>query len=136
MPSQRAEELASGAEAEYWDGLLSGDLRIQRCASCGKWHWPAVWRCASCGSWEHRWESVPLEGRVFSWTRTWHPFGGLEALEKPFLTGVIELKGADGARLMGIIEEDDAVAIGDVVTGKISENVCFDNVVPTIRWSR
>ena len=84
MASPAAIALSVGAEADYWDSLLAGELRLQRCAACKAWHWPAVFRCAGCGSWDHVWEQVGLTGKVYSWTRSWHPFGGLEAIEKPW----------------------------------------------------
>ncbi len=135
MPSQTAKALASGAEAEYWDGLLAGELRLQRCRACKKWHWPAVFRCAACGSWEHDWESVALAGKIFSWTRSWHPFEGLERIEKPFVVAVVELEGGGNARLVGIMDGPDDVRIGQNVTGRIAETVFQDQVVPAIRWA-
>lgn len=135
MPSEEAQALAYGAEAEYWDGLLAGELRLQKCAGCGSWHWPAVFRCAGCGSWDHVWEAVELTGTVYSWTRSWHPFGGLEDISKPFLIAVVELAGGGHARLMGIVDDTPEVHIGQKVYGQISTTKCAAQTVPSIRWS-
>lgn len=132
-----ASELATGAEAPFWQGLLDGKLALQRCKGCKSWHWPAVWRCSACGSWEHVWEDVAMRGEIYTWTRNWHPFGGLEALEKPFVIVVVKLDGAHGARLMGILDgETTDVAIGQKVTGRVAQTPYADRSVPAIRWSR
>jgi uncharacterized OB-fold protein len=135
MPSATATALAVGAEAEYWDGLMAGELRLQRCARCAAWHWPAVFRCKDCGSWDHVWEPVDLAGSVYSWTRSWHPFGGLEALEKPFVIAVVQLKGGGGARLVGIMDDPGEVRIGQSVTGRTTTTIHAGEPVPAIRWS-
>lgn len=135
MPSDAAIALASGAEAEYWDGLLAGELRLQRCASCNVWHWPAAFRCAECGSWDHVWEPVALSGKVYSWTRSWHPFGGLEAIGKPFVIAVVQMEGGGKARLIGIMDDPGEVRIGQSVTGRITTTEFAGGSVPSIRWA-
>lgn len=128
--------LAIGAEGPYWEALLDGRLALQKCARCKRWHTPAVWRCSHCGSWDHVWEDVPMRGRIFTWTRNWHRFGGQEALDLPFVTVVVELDGADGARVMGLLDKDSAdVAIGASVTGIRTDTSYADRKVPSIRWS-
>lgn len=128
--------LAVGAEAPYWEALLDGRLALQRCAGCGVWHTPAVWRCNACGGWEHIWEEVPMAGRIFTWTRNWHRFGGQEALDLPFVTVVVELDGANGARLMGLLDKDARdIAIGARVRGVRADTPYGDVNVPSIRWS-
>lgn len=78
-----------------------------------------------------------MRGEIYTWTRNWHSFGGLEALEKPFVIVVVKLDGADGARLMGILEGDTSdVAIGCKVTGRVGQTLYADRSVPAIRWSR
>ena len=127
--------LGEGADGPYWSALAEGDLALPRCAGCGRWHWPAVWRCGECGGWEHRWVRTPMNGRVYSWTRTWHRFAGAEVLGQPFVTVVVELPLASGLRLTGVLEGDgDAVAIGRAVSGTPGATP-FDGLdIPTIRW--
>ena len=135
VASPAAIALSVGAEADYWDSLLAGELRLQRCAACKAWHWPAVFRCAGCGSWDHVWEQVGLTGKVYSWTRSWHPFGGLEAIEKPFVIAVVQLDGGGGARLVGIMDDPGEVRIGQAVNGRITQTPLGAETVPSIRWS-
>ena len=131
-----ASALATGAEAGYWEGLEAGKLCLQKCAKCGAPHWPAVWRCSDCGSWEHVWGDVAMRGEIYTWTRNWHPFGGLEHLAKPFVIVVVSIENGGGARLMGILEGDAPdIAIGRKVTGQAVRTPYGDRDMPTIRWT-
>ena len=134
MISLKTDALATGADAPYWDGLLAGELRLQKCTGCNRWHWPAVWRCSDCGSWEHAWQGVEPSGKVYSWTRTWHAFGGLEGITKPFVIAVVELAAAGGARLTGIMDDPGKVEIGQSVSGMITSTPFGNSLVPAIRW--
>ena len=125
----------TGADQRYWQALAAGGLELPRCQGCGRWHWPAVWRCGDCGSWNHEWLAVPRTGSVFTWTRTWHPFGGLEGIARPFVTVVVALDGADHTRLVGILEGDEGgVAIGAPVMGHIGETTFAGQAIPALRW--
>ncbi len=127
--------LSEGADGPYWQALEDGGLALPRCASCRRWRWPAVWRCGDCGSWDQDWQAVQMAGRVYSWTRTHHPFGGTEGIGLPFVTVVVELPDAGGLRLTGILEGDnEAVAIGAAVTGAVGATVFEGQSIPTIRW--
>lgn len=130
-----AHTLAVGAEAPYWQGLNDGRLVLPRCKGCGRWHWPAVFHCPACGSWEMAWEDVEPRGAIYSWTRNWHRFGGLEALDIPFITATVALPQAGGIRLMGLVEPGDAeIAIGMAVAGQFSTTRCFGSDIPAIHW--
>lgn len=127
--------LTEGADGPYWRALEDGGLELPRCASCGRWQWPAVWRCGECGSWDQTWTGVEMTGRVYSWTRTHHRFGGTEAIDLPFVTVVVELPEAGGIRLTGLLDGDtEAVAVGAAVTGAVDETVFNGAPIPTIRW--
>lgn len=124
-------------DAPYWAALAEGRLALPRCDGCGAWQWPAVSRCGECGSWESSWHDVPREGTVFTWTRTHHPFGGTEGLEKPFVSVVVSIDAAGGKRLMGLYA-DAAIdpVIGEKVTAETVTVAFGDRQVPTLRWSR
>lgn len=124
-----------GAEGPYWEGLAAGRLVLQQCEKCEKWNWPAVWRCGECGSWDHVWHEQPLTGKIFTWTRTHHRFGGTEGLEVPFVTALVQLD-AVPVRLQGLIEGvDGPLRIGTPVSGQISATPFGDAKIPSIRWS-
>lgn len=124
-------------DAPYWAALSEGRLALPRCASCSQWHWPAVARCGECGEWGLTWHDTAIEGTIFSWTRTWHPFGGTEGLEKPFVTVVVAITGAGDRRLMGLLEgvaADAQVPIGAFVTGRVTGTRYGEDEIPTITW--
>ncbi|WP_158085750.1 Zn-ribbon domain-containing OB-fold protein [Henriciella aquimarina] len=130
------EALTSGADGPYFEGLKAGEIRVQKCAGCSEIHWPAVFRCPDCGSWEHVWQTVSPEGRIFSWTRTWHAFGGPAAHKPPFVSVVVSLLDADHVRLIGTLDRPDAaVAIGARVRADITEVDFLDRKIPTLIWS-
>ena len=45
----------------FWEGVRAGELRIQKCASCGKLRQPPRPMCPHCNSLE--WEMVPSSGK-------------------------------------------------------------------------
>lgn len=124
-----------GADGEYWKGLAQGKVRMQQCAGCEKWNWPAVWRCGDCGSWEHAWRDVNPVGRLFSWTRTWHEFGAPAAFGLPYVSVVVELDGAGGRRLIGTMEEGAAdLTIGQRLIGTPIQLEWEGEPMSALRW--
>ena len=81
------------------------------------------------------WTPVELDGRIFTWTRTWHPFSGTESLGLPFAPVLVELPAAGGIRLLGLLEGKGEPRIGDRVTGRIDSTKAFDRTIPSLRWA-
>lgn len=123
-----------GADGEYWAALAQGKLKMQRCAGCGTWNWPAVWRCGECGGWEQIWEEVAPQGRVYSWTRSWYDFGGPRDLPVPYVSVVVELDGVGGKRLLGALEGGEP-AIGLAVTAQVRVSEFEGEALLSLRWS-
>ncbi len=124
-----------GADAPYWEALDRGELALPRCTSCGRWCWPAPFRCGSCGGWTFEWVSLPMTGVVYSWTRVWHPFGGAEDLDKPYVTASVALPQAGGIRLFGLLEPGDRAEIGLPVVGRVCKTRPFGQETAAIRWT-
>lgn len=130
-----ARRISTGADQQYWDALAAGRLTLQICAACGKPHWPAVWRCKECGSWEQAWRDAPMSGAVFTFTRNWHAFGGVEAIGTPFVTVVVQIDDIEGVRLTGLLEGDESdLAIGARVEGRAAVTEVWGDRIPAIRW--
>jgi uncharacterized OB-fold protein len=83
----------------YWDGCREGELRLQRCAGCGRHQfYPRIF-CSHCGSRELTWEAVSGRGVVASFTvirRAISP-----AYEAPYAVALIDL--AEGPRMMAAL---------------------------------
>ena len=126
------------ADDAYWAALEAGELRLPRCAGCGRWTWPAHWRCGECGSWEFDWTALQPRGSVYSWTRTWYAFDRTKerAQDVPYVVVLAEIDGAGGARAMGVLAGDDAgLKIGAPVAGTILPPSEKAKGYPSIVWS-
>jgi uncharacterized OB-fold protein len=54
--------------APYWNGLVQGEVRLQKCGQCGVHQYPAESFCYACGARELSWVAVAGEGSVYSFT--------------------------------------------------------------------
>lgn len=91
--------------AGFWEGTACGELRVQRCASCGETRMPPRPMCPSCRSLEFLWEATSGRGRVWSFVVAHPPLLPAYAEEAPYNVVVVEL------------EEDPAIRfVGNVVT--------------------
>jgi uncharacterized OB-fold protein len=95
--SDRLLPSSDGLNGEFYGFLARGELRLQRCGSCGEWRHPPRHRCAHCGSSEASWEPVSGRGRVYSWTVTHRAVD--PAFTPPYAILVVELD--EGPRLVG-----------------------------------
>lgn len=86
-----------GLNAEFYEWLARGELRIQRCGNCSAWRHPPRHRCAACGASGSEWERASGRGRVFSWTVTHRAVD--PAFSPPYAIVVAELE--EGPRLVG-----------------------------------
>tara|TARA_R110001606_G_scaffold216728_1_gene364627 strand:+ start:18703 stop:19128 length:426 start_codon:yes stop_codon:yes gene_type:complete len=126
----------ANADQPYLDALSEGNLILPVCRHCGCWHWPAPFRCAKCGSWDIGWAPASLEGSIFSWTRTHHPFSGCEAFDTPFVSVVVSLDQPPGIRLLGTLSgPEEELGIGKKVMGYPSQIEAFGKTVPCLKWS-
>jgi len=125
-----------GVDQPYWDGLTRGDLMLQRCDNCDTWIWGPQWICASCHTFDPGWQRVEPVGTVYTWSRSWYPFISELPVERPYVTVLVELSGAGGRRVLGILTGDDTdqVRIGDHVAGHFERD---DGATwPMLRWRR
>jgi uncharacterized OB-fold protein len=86
-----------GPSAEFYAWLARGELRLQRCSSCGAWQHPPRYRCAACGSDSWSFEPATGRGEVFSWTVTHRAVD--PAFDPPYAIVIVELE--EGPRLVG-----------------------------------
>lgn len=111
-----------GADGPYWDALEAGEFKIARCRGCDTWLMPAHFRCGTCGSWEIGWDDVVPEGVLYAWTRNHAVSDVLKERrgDLPYVTVLVELPQAGGARVPGILVGDPpSLKIGARVRGII-----------------
>ncbi|MGW0040060.1 Zn-ribbon domain-containing OB-fold protein [Gordonia sp. NPDC003376] len=127
---------ADGHDQPYWDGLLAGELRLQRCRQCHTWIWGPQSVCSSCYGFDIGWESVQPEGTVYSWSRSWYPYIEELADTLPYISILVELPHAGGRRLLGILTDDpeDTPRIGEQVVGSFERR--DGEQWPLLRWRR
>ncbi|WP_084533292.1 Zn-ribbon domain-containing OB-fold protein [Nocardia fusca] len=125
-----------GLDQPYWDGLVAGELRLQRCGQCGVWIWGPQWICGACHTFDPGWQVVEPVGIVYSWARSHYPFITELADRIPYVTVLVELPAAGYRRVLGILtgEDAEAVRIGERVVGHIEldEGATW----PLLRWRR
>ena len=90
-----------GLDKEYWEATRQHEIRIQHCARCGTFQFPAEWICNKCHSFEMEWTKVAPRGVIYSWERVWHPAHRALAEACPYIVVVVTLTDAPGVRLIG-----------------------------------
>lgn len=83
----------------FWDGARHGELRIQRCADCGRLRHPPGPLCPACHSVNRDHIVASGEGTLFSYVVHHHP--PVPGRETPFVVAVVELP--EGTRIVGNI---------------------------------
>jgi uncharacterized protein len=128
---------ADGRTQPFWDAALEGRLLVSRCTTCGFVHLPPQPRCFNCQGDAFEWQEVPGTGTIYSYTVVRHPLAPNLADAVPYVSGVIELDGTQGAGarvIANIINCDpEAVSIGDkvrVVFDRLSDTLALPRFMP------
>jgi uncharacterized protein len=56
-----------GADRPFWQALRHGEVRVQRCGSCGACRFPATLFCPHCRSETSEWHAVEPTGIIETW---------------------------------------------------------------------
>ena len=96
--------------AFFWAGTALGELRIQRCGSCGALRHPPGPLCTACGSARPGYVVAVGTGQVFSYVVHHHP--PVPGKRLPFMIALVELD--EGVRMVGELVgvEPERVGIG------------------------
>lgn len=89
----------------YWDGLAAGELRFQRCQSCGHAWLPPREECPQCLLPDWRFEVSAGTGMLISWVVYHRAFHAYFADKVPYYVAVVEL--TEGPRLITNLVFDD-----------------------------
>jgi uncharacterized OB-fold protein len=127
--------------APFWDGCAAGELRVQRCASCGRTRMPPRPMCPWCRSRDANWEATSGRGRVWSFVVAHPPLLAAYAEQAPYNVVVVELEEDPSIRFIGNVVADPDGRLDDVhpSTLEIGQpvEVCFAAPVDGIalpRW--
>jgi uncharacterized OB-fold protein len=102
---------------EFWDACRRRELRLQRCSDCGRFRHPPIPGCPHCGSPRSHWPQVSGRGTVFSYTVVHHAAIPSLASQVPYVVVVVEVEGAEGARMISNLLDTapEAVSVGMAV---------------------
>ncbi|TYB42380.1 hypothetical protein FXF69_31690 [Actinomadura chibensis] len=68
----------------FWDGCAAGELRLQKCADCGRRRFPDSPVCPDCLSGSASWEAVSGAGTIWSWCTMHQKYFAAFADEVPY----------------------------------------------------
>jgi uncharacterized OB-fold protein len=118
----------------FWDNALGGRLSASRCKHCGTFHLPPQPFCFACQHRNFEWIELPGTGTIYTYTVVRHPLRAQLTEVVPYVAGIIELDGTQGAgaRMQANIVNCDPekIRIGDKV------RVVFDQVSDTLAVTR
>jgi uncharacterized protein len=100
--------------AGFWEGTAAGELRIQRCANCGRLRFPPRPMCPHCQSLDHEWKPMSGRGRIWSFVVPHPPLLPAFSELAPYNVVVVELDEDPAIRLVGNLLESADGQINDV----------------------
>jgi uncharacterized OB-fold protein len=119
FPATLTDSFADERTRPFWDAALEGRLMATRCTNCGTFVLPPTVYCFACQHREFEWVELPGTGTVYAFTVVRHALSPQLEGVVPYVSGVIELDGTQGAgarMIANIVDCDpDAVRIGDKV---------------------
>ncbi len=83
--------------APFWEAALRGELRMQRCSSCGHIRFPPATLCPRCWSETYEWSLLSGKGKVFSWVVVYQSQHPAFNADTPYNVAIVELE--EGPRL-------------------------------------
>jgi uncharacterized OB-fold protein len=135
-------DLEEPTAAGFWDGTARGELRVQACASCGKWRMPPRPMCPYCRSTDVKWDRTSGRGRVWSFIVPHPPLLPAYAEKAPYNAIIVELEEEPMIRYAGnlVATADGEINEIDPATITIGEpvSVVFHQIedVHLPRWVR
>jgi len=119
FPSILTETYADETTQPFWDAAAEDRLVAPRCTTCGTFRVPPSPFCFECQQQAVEWVELPGTGTVFTFTVVRHPLHPDLGPACPYVSGVVELDGTQGAgarMIVNFVDCDPAtLAIGDPV---------------------
>lgn len=116
----------------YFEGGLRGELRLQRCTSCGHRWFPASTHCPRCLATEHEWAPVSGHGRVWSWIVMHQRYFKAFESEIPYNVALVQLE--EGPLMMSALVDIPPADIRcDLPVQVVFERVTDEIALPKFR---
>jgi uncharacterized OB-fold protein len=114
----------ASADAPFWQALRRRELRMQRCADCGTYRFPAARTCPRCRADQSEWTAVEPTGVI----ETWCVFHRAYFDDLPVPYTVIQVRLDCGVRLFSnpVAIETHALRIG------LPVEAAFDDITPEV----
>lgn len=112
-PDIRALQIPTDAWTQpFWDATAAGELRLPRCADCGRFRWPPGPFCPACRSQNLQWVA-PGAARIYSYTLLREP-SETDGTFRVIAPALVEFAGVDHVRLLAAIVDTplDEIRIG------------------------
>lgn len=90
LTEKRPDRTLGGPHSEFWDWCAKGELRLQKCTSCGQYTWPPTEACEACGG-AMEWQRMSGRGKLASWCTFERPYYG-DMMPVPYDTILVELE--------------------------------------------
>ncbi|MGE0878753.1 MAG: Zn-ribbon domain-containing OB-fold protein [Acidimicrobiia bacterium] len=133
-PAQLPDPFADEWTQPFWTAALDGKLTCAKCTNCGTFRMPPGEFCFECQHQAIEWVDLPGTATIYSFTVVRHPLRPDLAEVVPYVSGVVELDGTQGAgarMVVNIVDCDpETVRIGDKV------EVVFEKVSDTFAQPR
>jgi uncharacterized protein len=136
-PSPLKDSYADETTKPFWDAAVDGRLVAPRCTTCGTFVLPPQPRCFECQGTSFDWVELPGTGTIYTFTVVRHPLAAHLSEAVPYVGGVVELDGTQGAgarMIVNIVDVDpDTVQIGDrvrVVFEPVSDTYAVPRFAP------
>lgn len=100
--------------APYWSGLAQGEVRLQRCGTCGRHQYPAESFCYECGAQDLSWVAVSGGGTVYSFIVVHQQYHKAFKDFMPYTVVIVQMD--EGPRMLAaMLGPRRTIAIGDRV---------------------
>jgi len=119
--------------APYWEGCRQGELRAQRCTSCGHVRWPPSALCPRCLADGTEWRALSGRATVYSFIVVHRPQHPAFFADAPYNVAIVELD--EGVRLHTTIVDcsHEAIEVGmpvEVVFEQVNDEVTLPRFRP------
>lgn len=134
LPDGMPSPLITDLDRAFWEAARDGRLVVQACGDCGAAQFPPEEICNKCHSTNRTWREVRGEGRIFSWSRIWHPVHPALQGRGPYIAVVVRLDEEPSILMIGNLlgETNQAVEIGAPVRATYEDHGAYG----LIQWQR